>query len=134
MSKKLYIFIPLILVCLVITTTGIYFYLKKQNQLVQRHHLVCEVLKPGMSKEEVINTLKQVGDFEINKSNDGNGTFALYVNFSNHRIRDQYGAFTLVFLYGKYERALEWGGESPNVICELYQPTFPLTEAPTSTP
>ena len=32
-----------------------------------RHHLLCEVLKPGMSEDEVISVLNQVGEFTISR-------------------------------------------------------------------
>ena len=77
MSKKAYIFITLILGCLVISGTGFYFYLKTQNQIAQRHHLVCEVLKPGMSKEEVKTIINRVGSYTTSQADWGKGFFCI---------------------------------------------------------
>jgi hypothetical protein len=135
MSKKLYIFIPLILVCLVITTTGIYFYLKRQNQLAQRHHLVCEVLKPGMSTEEVETGLDQIGSYTISKGDWGNGSIVLGIHFTNPKIDDQYSTFGLAFIDYKYFRAyVEHGSDNPEIICDFYKLVESAAETPNPPP
>ncbi len=54
MSRKAYFYIAIFLGLLIILLTVGGLYLKHQSFLARRHHLLCEVLKPGMSKDEVL--------------------------------------------------------------------------------
>jgi hypothetical protein len=136
MAKKSYILIAVLftfgLVIIVLAT--VYVLQKHQAFLEQRHHLLCEVLKPGMSKDEVINVLRQSGDFTINPDSLTDvGYTNLLVDTEDPHTDNQYGSFTLGFTDNKYETAfIRHGssGEDTEVICDFYS-TPSKIETPT---
>jgi hypothetical protein len=131
MLSKTYVLRTTALILLLISVAALYFYLKKERQLAQRHHLVCEVLKPGMSKDEVLNTLRQVGYFTTSEGDWGNGNFVVGVNFTDQKIHEQYGNFEVAFENYKYFRAVvPFGSDNPEIICDFYN----LLESTTATP
>jgi hypothetical protein len=74
MKKRKYLFIVLSLGLLIILLAVTYSYVKHQEHLVARHHLLCEVLTPGMSEDEVLGILHQAGEFTINKGGMDRGS------------------------------------------------------------
>ena len=89
-----------------------------------RHHLLCEVLKPGMSESEVLIILKQTGDFTMSRGEWGGGYIALDIHFMDATVRDRYGFFSVVFFDYKYARAVvPHASDKPEIICDFYQPT-----------
>jgi len=131
MWKKVCILIACALVLLIILIPAAYFY-RHQQFLIRRHHLVCEVLKAGMSKSEVFSVLQQVGDFKVDEYEDSqSGFFALDIRFTDPKVLKNYGYFSLVFIDYKYERAVvPFGSGPPEYICEFSQPTGSITVTP----
>ena len=132
MQKRKNIFIVLSLGLLMILLATTYFYLRYQERLAQRHHLLCEVLKPGMSKDEVISLLNQAGNFTIRQAEWSSGDFALDIIFTDLNVKQRYGGFfSVVFFDYKYARAVvSHGSDNPEYICDFYQATQSVTETP----
>jgi hypothetical protein len=96
-----------------------------------RHRLLCEVLKPGMSESEVLIVLKQTGDFTMSRGEWGNGDIVLSISFTDAKVRDRYGFFSVVFFDYKYARAVvSHGSDNPEIICDFYKATQSVTETP----
>jgi hypothetical protein len=135
MPRKAYLFIALGLGLLAVLVVVANLYLKHEAMLGQRRHLLCEELKPGMSKEEVLRALGPVGDFTVNEVDWPSDFFALDVSFTDAKLLEKYGHFSLVFIDYKYERAVvPRGSDNPDIICNFYQPTKSPTETPTRIP
>lgn len=117
MRKRHYILLAISIVIAVIGLRYLIF-------LNARHHLLCEVLKPGMSESEVLVILKQTGDFTMSRGEWDNGDIVLSINFTDAKVRDRYGFFSAVFFDYKYARAVvSHGSNNPEIICDFYQPT-----------
>jgi hypothetical protein len=131
MWKKVRILIVLVLVFLIVLIPAVYFY-KHQQFLTRRHHLLCEVLKAGMSKSEVFIVLQQVGDFKVDDYEDlQSGFFALDIRYTDPKVLENYGYFSLVFIDYKYERAVvPFGSGPPEYICEFSHPTGSIAVTP----
>jgi hypothetical protein len=124
MRKRNFILLAIIIV---IAVLGLRYFIF----LNARHHLLCEVLKPGMSENEVLVILKQTGDFAMNREEWGNGGIVLRINFTDARIRNLYGSFSVVFFDSKYGRAVvSHGSNNPEIICDFYQPSQTVTGMP----
>lgn len=135
MSKKAYIYIAITLGFLVSFLAANYLYLKHQAMLEQRRNLLCEVLKPNMSKDEVLSILRRVGDLTMSEGDWQGGDIVLSIKFTDPAIRDRYGSFSVVFFDYKYARAvISHGSDNPEVICNFYEPTKLITETPKSLP
>ncbi len=126
MQKSKFIFIALLIGLLMIVIAVTYFYLNHQEFLAQRHHLLCEILKPGMSKDEVLKILKDAGDFTVSGAESQSPNAEWYVVFTDPNGRDIYGAFNLGFSDNKYESAYIRGMDYWNIICDFSKVTqFP---------
>ena len=123
MKKRQYIMISMSIGLLVCIVTSGYLFAKRQILLKERHHLLCEVLKPGMSENEVIAILKQKGDFTTSRSESGGGgDIGLTINFIDSQVKDRYGLFSVVFFDYKYVRAVvSHFDDKPEIICDFYQ-------------
>lgn len=87
-----------------------------------RHHLLCEVLKPGMSESEVLTILRQTGDFTLSRGGWGGGIIGLQINFTDAKVKGRYGRFSVVFIDYKYARAVvSHASDKPEIICDFYQ-------------
>ncbi len=119
----------------IIVLLAAYSYLKHQEFLTQRHHLLCEVLKPGMSKEEVLGVLNQAGDFTFNHTELPGGYIELRISFTDPQGKERYGAFDLLFIDYRYVRAyIRLTSDSAELICDFYQLTKSVTETLTPMP
>ena len=130
MQKRKYIFIILGLTIILLTITYSYlkyhdYSLKYQIFLVSRHHLLCEVLKPGMSVDDVLGVLHQKGSFTMNKAEWSKGDIELGINFTDQDGKDSYGLFDLRFYHYKYAEAYVSNFDYKEIICNFYQPTRP---------
>lgn len=115
MQKRQYI---LLAISIVMAVLG----LKYRLFLNARHHLLCEVLKPGMSESEVLIMLNQTGDFTMSRGEWGGGYIALDINFTDAKIRSRYGYFSVVFFDYKFVRAVvPHASDNPENICDFYQ-------------
>ena len=132
MSKRTYTLIGIALGFLIITLVATRLYLNREAMLERRHHLLCEVLKPGMSKDQALTVLGQVGDFTMSEGDWLGGDIELNIGFTDSKVADKYGDFfSLLFIDNKYQRAyVRRGSDNWEVICDFYQPT----ESPTRTP
>ena len=131
MSKKAYVLIVIFLGCLAISLPAIYLYLKHEIMLKQRHHLLCEILKPGMSMEEVVGVLHQAGEFTMSKAEWLGGNVELGINFTDSKGQKLYGAFDLRFSDNKYTEAyIRYGSDNFEDICDLYQSAGTLIATP----
>jgi hypothetical protein len=131
MSRKVFSYIAIILGFLIILLTVGCIFLKHQTKVAQRRHLLCEILEPGMSKDEVLNVLHQVGDFTVNEVDWPSAFFALDITFTDPKILDQYGHFSVVFIDYRYARAvIPQGSSPPEYICDFFQATGSITNAP----
>jgi hypothetical protein len=101
-----------------------------QGQLTPDYRLLCDVLRPGMSEEEVLTTLKSIGDFTINRGTWGDRMIQIGINYSDPEAQAKYGFFYLLFIDNGYVRAgkTELVGSSGEkiIICD-FQPTVSLT-------
>jgi len=91
-----------------------------------RHHLLCDVLKPGMSKDEVLSILNQAGEFTMNHGEWPGGLIELGIKYTDPKGRVLYGAFDLSFSDYKYDRAYKQIGferTSTITICSFSQAT-----------
>jgi len=115
---------------LVFLLTAIYF-LTYQVILAQRYYLLCEELKPGMSKDEVLSTLDQAGNYTINQAEWPGGNIELGINFTDLKGSIMYGAFELGFTDYKYNRAyIRHGSDNSAEICDFFSPTQPVSGKP----
>jgi hypothetical protein len=94
---------------------------QEQEHLDQRHHLLCEVLQPSMSTNEVLKTLEQFGEIRV----DGDVTqpnASLYIVFENPEVYETYGGyFFLGFVDYKYIRAYDVGFDArETTICSFW--------------
>jgi len=112
MSKRKYIFIVLGLLLVLFTVTCGYLYLKYREyelkmaeRAAARYHLLCEVLKPGMSMNEALGVLHQVGDFKMNRVKESPSSVIVGLTFTDPKIVDSYGFFDLGFYDSKYNEA-----------------------------
>jgi hypothetical protein len=85
----------------------------------QRHHLLCDVLRPGMSEEEVINILDQTGEFTLRRSDWPWGDVELGIKFTSPDDIKSIGGFNLGFVNNKYNGAYRRIG-SDNIIGICY--------------
>lgn len=116
MHKRQYI---LLTISIIIAVLGLRYLIF----LHVRHHLLCEVLKPGMSESEVLIILKQTGEFTMSRGEWSNGDVVLRISFTDAKVRDRYGFFSVVFFDYKYARAVvSHASDKPEVICDFYQP------------
>ena len=131
MQKRKYGLIAIRTALLIILLTSGYLFVRYQVFLQQRYHLACEVLKAGMSKDEVISVLKQAGDFTTNEGEWPGGLIELDINFIDPQGRDLYGAFKLLFIDYKYKRAYTgsmFGEGEVDSICDFYRATQSASE------
>jgi hypothetical protein len=134
MQKRKYTFIALLVGLLVVLLAIADLFLKRQEHLAQRYHLLCAVLKPGMSKDEVLNVLKQAGEFTAVGTESPGPVIELHIVFTDPEGKDLYGAFDLGFSDYKYVSAYISGFEYSDVICDFYRPTKSVTETPKPMP
>ena len=121
---KKYILLAIGIVVVVLSSRYITF-------LNARHHLLCEVLKPGMSESEVLIVLKQTGDFTVSRGEWSNRDVVLSISFTDAKVKNRYGLFSVVFFDYKYARAVvSHGSDNPEIICDFYQSTQPIAETP----
>ena len=115
---------------LIVSLAFTYLYLKRQEYLAERYHLLCEVLKPGMSEDEVIGILHQAGNFTFNRADWDGGIIELGINFTDPRGKKLYGAFEIGFSNYEYQAAYIRGFESIDVICDFHnQINVPTSES-----
>jgi hypothetical protein len=142
MQKRKYIFIMLGLLMVLFTVICCYLKyqeyalkkhedeLKHQKLVAARHHLLCEVLQPGMSEDEVLNILRQHGEFTSSRAEWSGGLIELGVNFTDPKGKDLYGGFDLGFSDYKYLQAYISGFDYFEDICNFY----PAIKLPTGSP
>jgi hypothetical protein len=113
-----------ILVFLLIFSVITYFYINQQRFVTQRHHLLCETLKAGMSKDEVLRILEQAGNITVDESIwSVKSVGVLYIDFTDPKGREMYGGFTLAFRDNKYIAAnRRIGSDNSETICDFYLP------------
>jgi hypothetical protein len=84
-----------------------------------------------MSESEVLIILKQAGDFTMSRGEWGGGIIDLQINFTDAKVRDRYGRFSVVFFDYKYVRAVvSHASDKPEIICDFYQPPQQDLEIP----
>lgn len=126
MSKRKYIFIVLGLLLVLFTVTCSYLYLKYREyelkmveRAAARYHLLCEVLKPGMSMNEVLGVLHQVGDFKMNTQESVGDYYVVGIFFTDPKVRDTYGDFALDLSNSKYNEAFIQNFDQFEGICHF---------------
>jgi hypothetical protein len=130
MKKRKLLLILLLIGILVALLAATYSYKKHQESLTARHHLLCEVLKPGMSEDEVLGILHQAGKFTMNKGEWAGGMVELGINFIDPKGSDLYDGFELRFSYNKYVQAYIRDFDYFEDICNFYPVIKPPTETP----
>lgn len=121
MSKKILVVIFGFLLILIPIT---YLYVQHQEFLASRQYLLCEILKPGMSKEEVLRILRQKGEISVGDSDSPHRAVELRINYTDPKGSKKYGAFNLFFLDNKYMRAyVRLTSDTSELICDFYQAT-----------
>jgi hypothetical protein len=145
MRKKLYAILTVLAIGIITIMYFIYwlnqpgpYELKKRAQMTPDHQLLCEVLKPGMSEEEVLSALQQVGDFTIiNRWDWGNEyRIELRIHFTDSELDDKYGTFHILFRDKKYMRAGksylvgDENNDPSDILCDFYQEPVFITDTP----
>lgn len=87
-----------------------------------------------MTRDEVLNTLRQADDFVVSGGLSSSPSSELHVVFTDKRGRDLYGAFDLYFSDYKYRAAYVLGFDYIEGICDFSQPTAAITDMPTQIP
>jgi hypothetical protein len=126
MQKKHYVLLAISIVTAIIGLRYIVF-------LNTRHHLLCEVLKPGMSEGEVVAILMQTGDFTMSRGEWGGGYVELGINFTDTKGSILFGDFVLSFSDYKYDRAYKQIGferTSTITFCSFSQAIEPVSRTP----
>jgi hypothetical protein len=119
--------IPLAIIISAVT----YLLVEHQAFLIRRHHLLCEVMQPSMSRNDALSVLRQVGDFTANEYDSTDRFFALDIQFTDPRVLKRYGYFSIVFIDNGYARAVvPHGSDNSEFICDFYQVTAPATWTP----
>jgi hypothetical protein len=107
---------------LIVFLATAYSDIKHKEHLAARHHLLCEVLKPGMSEDEVLGILNQYGEFTMSRADwVGGATIELGINFTDPKGKDLYGGFDLGFFDYKYAQAYIRNFDYFEVICDFSQ-------------
>lgn len=125
MPKKKYLFIAVIviIVCVLLVTSSIDLksiyqaYVQEQQRSAPRHHLLCEELRPGMSRDEVLNILRQAGTFTARGTDTLGPDFELNILYTDHKGNDIYGGFDLEFHDYIYYAAVIRGFDTYQDIC-----------------
>jgi hypothetical protein len=104
---------------------SVVIYIENQNHTYQqnilharRQHIFCELLKPGMDKQSVLNILEKFGTFYFGKSElpSEERNFSLHGGYDNPQIvGDDY--FYLIFRDGKYVNVSIQDGSRLQPIC-----------------
>jgi allophanate hydrolase subunit 1 len=89
-----------------------------QKQWPARHHLLCEVLRPGMSKEEVLDLLSQVGEYTTREGEWGVNGIEITIIYTDPNGEDLYGHFNLFFQNNEYVFAYIRSFDTYEYICE----------------
>ena len=118
LPRKQGLILALIAVIFVLVTVT-WSYIEKQRHLAARHHLLCEVLQPGMSKDMVLDILKQVGDIRDLGYEYLGPTYEMEIYFADEKTRETYGVFQVGFTDYKYDSAYVRGFDTYDVICEF---------------
>jgi hypothetical protein len=123
MTKLKIILFLIVLLVILLTATYLYLYIKRQevkrqDRMDQRQHLLCEVLQPGMSKSDILETLGQVGEFTVIGEVEDPGA-VLHIVFKDSENLEVYGAFDLDFVNYKYTRAYVTGFDYQELICDF---------------
>ena len=113
----------IVLLIIMLTITYLYLYVQRlesqrQKRLEQRYHLLCEVLQPGMSKNEVLEKLKEIGEIAVAGEKEEPST-PLHIVFTSPEKKEIYGGFDLDFAGDKYIRASVLGFDSLEIICDF---------------
>jgi len=131
MSRRGLVLLASLTTSVLVLSIAAYFYKTHQDFLAQRHHLLCDVLRPGMSRDQVLHVLQQEGDFTMREADWPGGFFALDIQFTNPKVLHKYGYFSVVFIDYKYTRAIiPRGSDSPEFICDFYQAIESITQTP----
>jgi hypothetical protein len=131
MSRIIFYRITIIIGLLIILSTVGCLYLKQQIKIAQRHHLLCEILEPGMSRDDVLNILLQEGAFTANEVDWPSAFFSLDISFTDPKLLDRYGHFSVVFIdYGYARAVIPRGSGPPEYICDFYQATRSIIYTP----
>jgi hypothetical protein len=104
-------------ILLIIALLLVYWF--RQSQIAERrHHIFCEVLIPGASKEAAIATLKELGDIEYSESSQGEDRIFLALKYKDGGIAGNNG-IVLMFEDQKYVSAFMMVGLDKRVFfCE----------------
>jgi hypothetical protein len=134
MTKRRFAFVGSLMALVMVLsafTYLLYMIVQYHAFLVRRHHLLCEVMQPSMSRDEVLKILQEAGDFTVSEYASTDRFFALDVHFTDPQGLKGYGYFSLVFIDNGYARAVvPRGSDNPEYICDFYQTTTPAALTP----
>lgn len=89
------------------------------ERMEKLHSLLCEDVKPGMSKNEVLNILGQIGDMAV-AGDDSGPIMNLRIVFRDPHLNEIYGDFHVVFSDYKYVGAyVQIGFEQIETVCSF---------------
>jgi outer membrane protein assembly factor BamE (lipoprotein component of BamABCDE complex) len=89
----------------ILAVIGTSFFLYHSKTIANRqNHIFCDLLKPGMSKEDVLDILGKFGDIEYDISTFGDDTIEIYMKYVDPSIVGQ-KTFILTFDNGNYRYA-----------------------------
>lgn len=96
-------FFLIFLITLVIISTSIFLYLSI-TMANRQNHIFCNLLNPGMSKDDVVHVLEQFGNIDYNVATFGDKNFIIYVGYVDPAIVGR-KTFLLTFRDGNYTGA-----------------------------
>jgi hypothetical protein len=85
-SRKYGLILIIMVVVISVLMVLTWCHAEKQRRLTARHHLLCEVLQPGMPKDMVLDILKQVGEVrDLDYESQGP---EMQIDFVDEKIRE----------------------------------------------
>lgn len=120
-NRRFAVFMAIMVAFLIGLFVAIYIqiYTNQQNILhARRQHIYCELLKPGMDKKTVLETLGQFGTYIASSSElpSENSNFNLGGGYSDDQIVGK-GYFDLIFRDGKFVDVWMHEGSGYQTIC-----------------
>jgi hypothetical protein len=117
-NNRKYISVILLGIMIILSVVIIVSMNNTQKQWPERYHLLCEVLRPGMSKEEVLSLLSQVGEYRTRETESGVNGIEISIIYTDPNGEDLYGNFNLLFINNEYYSAFIRSFDANESICE----------------
>jgi hypothetical protein len=64
-----------------------------------RCHVFKELIKPGITQKDILKVLDQYGPYDIIRSDFGEGTYQLYISFTDVKTREMFGGRYIILYF-----------------------------------